>query len=118
MTAEARRSWVRSMLADVPRPIPKFGSPQWLALPDGDRRKVAGVVVAAESYARDADELEDRLRAEVDALRLADKRADDAEYVARRDAHRESWTGRGFKPDPRQQDQIEAEWREWIGGVA
>ena len=52
VTAEARRSWVRSMLADVPRPIPKFGSPRWLSLPDGDRRKVAGGLVAAESWAR------------------------------------------------------------------
>ena len=106
------------MLTGCPRPIPGYGSPEWLALPDGDRRKVAGVVVAAECWAREADELEDRLRLEVEALQRAHKAAEDADYCARRDAHRESWTERGFRPDPRLEDELDREWRQWVGGAA
>lgn len=49
---------------------------------------MAAVVVAAEAWATDGDDLEGRLRAEIDAGREAAKRAEDAEYQARRDAHR------------------------------
>ena len=113
----ARIAWASRLIA-AGRPFPRYGTAEWLALPEGSAAKVAAVVVAAECWARDADDLEDRLRLEVETLQRAHKAAEDADYCARRDAHRESWTGRGFKPDPRQQDQIEAEWREWIGGVA
>lgn len=40
----------RSLLARTGRPIPRYGSPEWNALPDGDLRRVAAVVVAAECW--------------------------------------------------------------------
>jgi hypothetical protein len=72
-------------------PPPQYGSEEWLNLPEGDFRKIAGVVNAAECWARDGDNLAENLRAEVEALRAAHKANDDAEYVARRDAHRQEW---------------------------
>lgn len=111
----ARVSWAARLIGAAMKPIPRYGSPEWLALPEGSPAKVAAVVVAAECWARDADELEERLRAEVELSRAAHKADEDAEYVARRDAHRESWTGRGFRPEPGLQDEIAAEWAEWMG---
>ena len=87
----ARRRWAERMLIQAGTPVPRYGSADWLALPEGDRRKVAAVIVAAECWAREADELEDRLRVEVEFSRIAHKWAEDAEYVARRDAHRAEW---------------------------
>ncbi|WP_328990055.1 DUF2742 domain-containing protein [Kribbella sp. NBC_01245] len=65
---EARRAWATPYFADVAdRPI--YGSSEWAALPDDDRRKIAAVVVAAECWATDRDELSQRLRAELEASR-------------------------------------------------
>lgn len=87
----ARERWAQRMLAAAERPLPRYGSPEWLALPEGDRRKVAAVIVAAECWARESDQLEERLRVEVEFSRIAHKLIEDAEYVARRDAHRAEW---------------------------
>jgi hypothetical protein len=87
----ARRRWAEWMMIQAGGPVPRYGSPEWLALPEGDRRKVAAVIVAAECWAREADELEDRLRVEIEFSRIAHKLIEDAEYVARRDAHRAEW---------------------------
>jgi hypothetical protein len=93
VTVNARRRWAERMIRAAGKPIPRYGSPEWLALPDGDRRKVAGVVVAAENWALDGDELEKRLRREVELLAAAYKRHDDEDYEARREAHRAEWSG-------------------------
>lgn len=115
----AREAWAARMLSGVPRPIPRFVSPEWLALAEGDRRKVAGVVVAASCYARDGDNLESNLRAELAALRQAGKESEDADYQARRDAHRAAWTGKGFRIDPvLAAQEVEAEYQAWIEGAA
>lgn len=116
MSAE-RESWVQRMLEGIPRPLPEFGSPEWLALPDGDRLKIGSIVVAAECWARDGDDLEQRLRTEVLAASRAHKAAEDAEYVAQRDAWADSWTGSGFRSDPARKAEIEAEWVEWVGAA-
>ena len=86
----ARHRWARSFIRRCPD-APPYGSAAWLALPEGDAGKVAAVVRAAECWATDGDNLEANLRAEVEALSAAHKAADDTEYVARRDAHREEW---------------------------
>ena len=88
---DARRRWARRLISRCQTPPPAYGSAEWLSLPEGDGRKVAAVVIAAESWATDGDELETQLRTEVEAMRLAHKRLDDEEYAARRDAHREEW---------------------------
>lgn len=90
MTPPSDRSrWARRMIDAVGEPVPAYGSEEWLALPEGDRRKVAAVVVAAECWATDLDDLADRLRLEFEAH----KRAEDAAYVARWQAHRTEWSG-------------------------
>lgn len=113
--AESRRAWAYGMISRCPRPPVKYGSPEWLALPDGPE-KVAAVIIAAEAWAIDGDNLIERLEAEVRFEREAFKAAEDAEYLARAAAHRESWTGTGFRPDPQLEDEIEREWAEWTRG--
>lgn len=97
-------------------PIPIYGSPEWVSLPDGSLAKVAAVVRAAEAWATEGDDIGGRLAVELDIARHAHKAAEDLDYAARRDAHRESWNPRGaFRHGPRDDDEIEAEWLEWIG---
>lgn len=104
----ARREWAQRFIDRAPNP-PAYGSPEFLALPEGHPAKIAAVVVAAESWARDGDELEERLRREVLALSRANKQAEDAEYVAQVSA------GYDRRPDPAE---LEAEFWDWIRGAA
>lgn len=89
--AGARRRWAGRLLCKVATLPPRYGSSDWLALPDGDPSKVAACVVAAECWARAGDDLADDLRAEVDNLREAFKREEDAEYVASWEEARRRW---------------------------
>lgn len=73
----ARKRWVRSMVASVAE-RPRYGSREWLALPEGDRRKVAAVVVAAECWASNIEDFPQQLEAELAAYRAAE----DAYYAA------------------------------------
>ncbi|MCD4525231.1 hypothetical protein [Nocardioides sp. cx-173] len=113
--AEARRAWAYGYFSRIPKPGPAYGTPEWLALPEGPE-KWASVVRAAESWAIDGDNLIERLEAEIRFEREAFKATEDTEYLARAAAHRESWTGAGFRPDPRLADEIEREWAEWSRG--
>lgn len=110
-----RRAWAYELVSRCVTSPPSYGSPEWLALPDGPE-KVAAVVIAAECWALDGDKLEERLAAEVDALREGHKAAEDAAYEARRDAHAADWTGARFRPDPYLAEDLDREWREWSGG--
>jgi len=83
-----RRRWAYGLIRRCPTPAPSYGSAEWLALADDDPGKVAGCVVAAECWAQAGDTLEDDLRYEVEAARLAYKRAEDADYRARAAEHR------------------------------
>ncbi len=87
----ARRRWAYSLIRRASTPVPSYGSAEWLQLPDGTAAKVAAVVVAAESWARELDDLPDRLERELDERRRAEKAAEDAEYQARAAAHRRDW---------------------------
>lgn len=116
MVNAAREEWCQRMLSGVDLPVPRFGSPEWLALPEDDRRKVAGVVIAAACWAREGDELEDRIRAEVAALQRAYRAGEDQNRLDRIADWQERWTGRGFKRDRWTESRIEAEYVEWIGG--
>jgi hypothetical protein len=92
MSAAARRHWAEQMMRRATgTTVPTYGSPEWLALSEGDVRKVAAVVRAAESWAREGDDLEESLRVEVLQMQQAHKALEDAEYVARAQAHREEW---------------------------
>jgi hypothetical protein len=109
--AERRRAWAFGYTSRCPSPPPAYGSPEWCALPDGPE-KVAAVVIAAEALVI-YDELIDM---EMESYRLAAKQGEDAAFRARAAAHRESWTGTGFRPDPAISADIDREWREWAGG--
>jgi hypothetical protein len=69
----------------------EHGSAEWLALAEGSAAKVAAVVIAAEAWARDGDNLGDNLPTELDLARRAEKAAEDADYRARAAAHRQEW---------------------------
>ncbi|RLV49000.1 hypothetical protein D9V37_10475 [Nocardioides mangrovicus] len=88
---ETRRRWAARMLARCTVPAPTYGSREFNSLPDGDVRRVAAVVRAAEAWARCGDELVESLHAELELAREAHKRAEDAEYLARAAEHRDSW---------------------------
>lgn len=115
--AEPRRRWAYGLISRCSTPPPAYGSPEWLALPDGPE-KTAAVVCAAEAWAIEGDNLLENLRIEIELSQAAHKAAEDDAYVARRDAHRAGWTGRGFRPDPALPDELDREWRDWSGGVA
>jgi hypothetical protein len=89
--AEQRRRWARSLIRKAKSLPPSYGSPAWLALPEGSAEKVAAVVVAAECWAVDADGVTARLERQLDDERHAFKRAEDADYQARAAEHREQW---------------------------
>ena len=88
---ESRRRWAYRMIERCSSPPPAYGTPGWLALPEGSVDKVAAVVIAAEAWARTGDTLEDDLRTEVAQLAAAFKRDEDADYRARAEAHRKDW---------------------------
>lgn len=112
-----REEWVARYLTAARGPLPVYGTPEWEALPDGPE-KVASVVRAAECWRLDGERLAERLQAELEAVQRAEKAAEDAEYVARRDEHRQAWTGAGFRRNPRVLADVAREWQEWIGGAA
>lgn len=88
-----RRHWAFARIHAGGQGVPRYGSDDWLALADTDPRKVASVVVAAECWAREADDLVERLRLEVELSQRAFKATDDALYVARKEAHKKEWRG-------------------------
>jgi len=87
-----RRYWARRMIDKAGgASIPTYGSSSWLALPEGDPRKVAAVIVAAECWAQSGDTLEGDLRRELATMRREHKRRDDEDYADAQQAHREQW---------------------------
>lgn len=93
-----RQDWAAALLARVDLPVPPYGSPAWETAPEAE--KVAACVLAAESWHHDRVHLEENVRVEVEALQRAYKAAEDAEYVARRDAHRAEWERKDWRPHP------------------
>lgn len=103
-----RQEWAANLIQRGGTMVPPYGSPEWVSLPEGHPAKIAAVVVAAESWARDGDDLERRLRVEVLALSKSDKQLEDAEYEAR------MYLSRVLRlPDPKE---LEAEFWEWVRG--
>jgi hypothetical protein len=89
-----RRYWARRMIDKAHGAgIPTYGSPEWACLPEDDARWVAAVVIAAESWARAGDTLEDDLRREVADLRAAYLADEDEDYRRRAAEHRARWGG-------------------------
>lgn len=105
-TAVQRRRWARSLIRKAQSPPPSYGSSEWLALPEGSAEKIAAVVVAAECWVLDADDLEDRLHQELADERHAFKRAEDEDYQARAQAHRQQWRHLSVAPPPRYTGQV------------
>lgn len=115
--AEDRRRWAYGYLRRVSKPPPAYGTPEFLALPEGPE-KWAACVRAAEAWAGDGEDLELKLRIEVEAMQRAYKLAEDTDWNQRREAHEQSWTGTGFRRDPAVDAEVEDEWRAWVNGEA
>ncbi|MDQ3481434.1 MAG: hypothetical protein M3423_08945 [Actinomycetota bacterium] len=88
----ARRSWAYRLLRRCSQPPPIFGSREWLELPEGTPAKIGAVVAAAECWAQDAENVAEDLRHEIDVRRESFKRAEDADYQDRAQAHRAEWS--------------------------
>lgn len=88
---EQRRRWAADHLNRAQRPIARYGSAQWLALPDDHPGRFAGLILAAECWAREGDELPQRLSAELEAQRRAHKADEDRQYAAAVAEHRAYW---------------------------
>lgn len=118
----ARRRWAHALISRSTGPVPSYGSLEWQRLPEGHPAKVAAAVVAAECWARQGDTLAEDLAAELDVMRRAHKQLDDAEYVARRDAHRRAWRDGRYHPTEAEiaadMAAREAEWVRWTRGEA
>lgn len=74
-----RRAWASAHLqaARAHGHIPRYGEPDWHKLSPTDPRRWAAVIIAAECWAQDGDDIPARMRRE-----LADQRAADLElYV-------------------------------------
>jgi len=80
------------MIRKAASPPPRYGSAQWLSLPEGDPAKAAAVVVAAECWATEGDELPERLALELENARAAFKLETDRDYVERYQSHRTKWS--------------------------
>jgi hypothetical protein len=88
-----RRDWARAEVRKLTGGIadpPRYGDPRWLEW-DGDpadahRVRLAALIVAAESWAREGDNIRDRLARDVAAARSEHEQSLDAEWatVARR----------------------------------
>jgi hypothetical protein len=109
---EARKAWSRAYIRRAPDG-PVFGSAEWLGLAEGPA-KWAAVVRAAEAWLTEAEEHLAQLDAELRFRALEVKRTEDAAYRARREAHRKSWTGRGFRLDPFIEADVERDWADWV----
>jgi len=66
-----RRRWACALIRRATVRPPAYGSAGWHALPEGSPERIAAVVVAAESWQRDDDDLEGLLRAQVEQQRRA-----------------------------------------------
>lgn len=71
-----------------------------MALPERSPEKWAAVILAAEKALLDWE---------------AGKAVEDAAWLAARDQHAASWTGRGFRPDRTIVADIDEEFRAWVG---
>ncbi len=107
----SRREWARKLMHRAPD-SPRYGTPEWEALPDGPE-KVAAVVRAAECWFLDGEQAPVRLHREINDLRAAYLAGESDGFHARREAWRNGWS----RPELLAAE-IEAEWREWVGGVA
>ena len=106
---EERRKWALAMMGRARGPIVAYGSPEWHALPDGPE-KVAAVIKAAECYVIECQLFDERLEAER-------KSADDRAWLSARERHRAAWDAQrgAYQPDPALADDIDHEWRQWVG---
>lgn len=97
--AVARRRWAYALISKCRTPPPRYGSPEWLALPEGTPAKIAGVVIAAEAWASDTDNMPENLARELHDLQRLAKEHDDADYEARARGHRSRWRHLRVVPD-------------------
>jgi hypothetical protein len=124
----ARRTFAAAHIRDARSrgPIPRYGDPDWHALPYADPRRWAAVLVAAECWARDGDQLPDRLHTELADAAAASARLADEDFAqmaatvrhrAGAPTHLELAVRRG-EVDPAAAERAEQEWAAFLTGQA
>lgn len=108
-----RRVWARALIDRAAKPIPPYGSDEWHQLPEACAERIAAVVIAAECWALDGDDLPSRLARELDDRSLAEKHATDWIDQQAASEHAEQWahlsrsgvpfTGQPVPPRPLEQ---------------
>lgn len=86
-----RRDIEYGLIRKATKPVPKYGSEEFLALEPGSPEFVASIVVAAGAWAADGDNVEVNLRHEVEHTARAAKTLEDEQYVADVRGHRRQW---------------------------
>jgi len=78
-----RRNWARRMMESVVQhaPVARYGSAAWHALPEGDRRRVVAVIIAAECWVAGEDDMVARLRREIADGRAAAEQLDAEDFA-------------------------------------
>lgn len=71
---------------------PAYGSAEWDCLPDGDARKRAACIIAAECWATQAENLVRDLEIELRVAREANRTAEDLAYKAAIEQHAADWS--------------------------
>jgi hypothetical protein len=67
--------WARALIDSAEQPIPQYGTPEWAALPDTSRAKIAACVIAAEAWRSSSDPREVATRIRLEITQLADDEA-------------------------------------------
>lgn len=98
MVSEERKAWARQYIRRAPE-APLYGSPEWLALPEGPE-KVAAVVKAAECWRTEQEDEMARLRAQCIGAAMEAKRAADADWAEDCAQWRAEWAAKSWRPHP------------------
>ncbi len=97
--AIACREWSYRFVRKCSTPVPRFGSPEWLALAEGTPAKVASTTIAAVAWLSDCVNAPANLARELDQRRRLDKAQEDARYSTDAADHRHRWGHLALVPE-------------------
>lgn len=94
-----RRAWAYGYISRAATPPPAYGSDEWLALPEGPD-KWAAVVIAGEALKYEEDHYLEKTLYELEHMAQANKRLDDEEFAARKEAWQQEYGNKSYRPHP------------------